>query len=240
MVGESWANPADWMQTNVVAQTHLIKRLAKLDYLEKYLLFTTPEVYGSTNGWIKESWNFSPSTPYAASRAAGDWVAKLWHDQYKFPVVFTRAANIYGERQQLYRIIPKTILFGLTGRKIPLHGGGSSVRSFVHMDDVTEAMTILMDRGEIGGSYHVSPRDCISIRDLVAMIESVIGVANVAEVTGDRMGKDQAYLLDSSAIEKLGWAPRIGLREGIERVHAWVRENISVLSGMPSDYIHQQ
>ena len=72
------------------------------------------------------------------------------------------------------------------------------------------------------------------------MIETVIGVPNVAEVAGDRIGKDQAYLLESTAIEKLGWTPRVGLRGGIERVHAWVSKNIAVLSKMPTDYIHQQ
>lgn len=240
MVGESWANPGDWMQTNAVAQANLIKRLAGLDYLDKYLLFTTPEVYGSTDGWIKESWNFNPSTPYAASRAAGDWLAKMWFEQYKFPVVFVRAANIYGERQQLYRIIPKSILFGLTGRTIPLHGGGHSIRSFVHMDDVTAGMRILMDRGHIGCAYHMSPRDSISIRDLVALIEQVIGVAGIARPAGDRVGKDQAYLLDSTVIAGLGWTPQVGLRSGVERVHRWVRDNLVELSKMPTDYVHQR
>lgn len=239
MVGESWQHPADWMQTNVVAQTNLITGLARFDFLEKYILFTTPEVYGSTPGWISENWNFNPSTPYAASRAAGDWVAKLWHAQYGFPVIFTRAANIYGEGQQLFRIIPKTILFGLTGRKIPLHGGGQSVRAFVHMDDVGAALKLLMARGTAGQTYHISPREMISIRELVTLIESVIGVSEIAAVASDRAGKDQAYLLDSTLIEGLGWRPTVGLRRGVERVHAWVRQNLDTLSQRPTDYVHQ-
>ena len=238
MVGESWQNPDHWMQTNAVAQASLIKALAKFDFIDHYPLFTTPEVYGSTSGWIKESWAFAPSTPYAASRAAGDWLAKLWHTQYGFPVIFTRAANIYGEGQQLYRIIPKTILFALTGRKIPLHGGGLSTRAFVHMDDVTAAIKVLMDKGTVGETYHISPRESIAIRDLVTMIEKYLGISGVAEISGDRPGKDQAYLLDSGAIMALGWAPTISLADGVARVARWVRANLDTLSKMPTDYRH--
>jgi len=238
MVGESWVNPAHWMQTNVVAQTNLVKALASFDFIDKYIHFTTPEVYGSTDGWIKETWNFAPSTPYAASRAAGDWITKLWHDQYGFPAVFTRAANIYGERQQLYRIIPKTILFALSGRKIPLHGGGRSIRAFVHMDDVASGVNILMERGKIGQTYHISPDDYISIRDLVVLIEKLLGVSDVAEIASDRPGKDQAYLLESSLIKELGWKPTISLEQGVQRVAAWVKANFETLSKMPTDYLH--
>ena len=238
MVGESWVNPADWMQTNVVAQTKLIKALAGFDFIDRYMLFTTPEVYGSTDGWVKEHWNFAPSTPYAASRAAGDWVAKLWHDQYDFPVVFTRAANIYGEHQQLYRIIPKAILFGLTGRNVPLHGGGKSIRSFVHMDDVTTAITLLMERGESGQTYHVSEREFISIRDLLGLIEQELGLSGLAEIAGDRPGKDQAYLLDSQRIIEMGWKPKVSLKQGIRRVADWIRNDLKRLSTLPTDYKH--
>lgn len=239
MVAESWQAPADWMQTNVVAQTQLITGLARFDFLEKYLLFTTPEVYGSTDRWMPECWAFNPSTPYAASRAAGDWVAKLWHAQHGFPVIFTRAANIYGEGQQLFRIIPKAILFGLTGRKLPLHGGGRSIRAFVHMDDVTTALHMLMARGIAGETYHLSPRHTISIRELVAMIEIEIGAKDIAEVVSDRAGKDQAYLLDPSRIESMGWRPKVTLKQGIARVHAWIQQNLEAFSRLSTNYVHQ-
>ena len=149
MVGESWNTPEDWMQTNVVATASMVKAFASFDFLEKYIHFTTPEVYGSTNDWIPESFDFYPSTPYALSRATGDWLVRLWVENFDLPAVFTRAANIYGEGQQLYRIIPKTILFGMTNRKIPLHGGGCSIRSFVHMDDVSSALIKIIEKGEI-------------------------------------------------------------------------------------------
>ena len=111
MVGESWDNPDDWMQTNVVSMARLAQRLRHMDFIDKYVHVTTPEVYGSTDGWIKEDTPFNPSTPYAVSRAAGDMLMKIYQESFDIPVVCTRAANVYGPGQQLYRIIPRTIYF---------------------------------------------------------------------------------------------------------------------------------
>ena len=95
--------------------------------------------YGSCSGLVDENHPFSPSTPYATSRAACDMHLLNFFKNYNFPVVFTRAANVYGPGQQLYRIIPRTILFIKLGKKLQLHGGGKSLRSFIHIRDVAEA-----------------------------------------------------------------------------------------------------
>ena len=101
---------------------------------------STPEVYGSTGrNWINEGLVYKPSTPYATSRAACDMHLMNYYEAYNFPVVFTRAANVYGEGQQLYRIIPRTILSCLCNKKMELHGGGESERSFIHINDVVNA-----------------------------------------------------------------------------------------------------
>jgi dTDP-glucose 4,6-dehydratase len=242
MVGESWNTPEDWMQTNVVATASMVKAFASFDFLEKYIHFTTPEVYGSTNDWIPESFDFYPSTPYALSRATGDWLVRLWVENFDLPAVFTRAANIYGEGQQLYRIIPKTILFGMTNRKIPLHGGGRSIRSFVHMDDVSSALIKIIEKGEIGATYHISPNDSISIFDLVSKIGHLIDIdpKNLYTIADDRIGKDQAYLLDSKFIQNtLEWAPKISLETGLKRCIGWVKGNLDYLSTLDTIYSHK-
>ena len=136
MVAQSWKKPDDWYQTNVVGQVKFHDSLRKLNNIEKYIHITTPEVYGSTNGWIKESYSFNPSTPYAVSRAACDLHLMSFFHAYEFPVIFTRAANVYGPAQQLYRIIPRPILFSKINKQLHLHGGGYSERSFIHIDDL--------------------------------------------------------------------------------------------------------
>src|ERR1700720_346189 len=135
MVGESWLHPDHWMMTNVVSTVRLHELLRKYDRLERYVHVTTPEVYGSTEGWVCEDTPFNPSTPYAVSRAAGDMSLKTYFANYQFPVVFTRAANVYGPGQQLYRIVPRTILAAMGGQKFRLDGGGKSVPVFIPMRD---------------------------------------------------------------------------------------------------------
>jgi len=149
MVAESWQHPEHWFQTNVVSTIKFHEQLRKVDFIKKYVHVTTPEVYGSTNGFIKEEAPFYPSTPYAVSRAAADMSLRTFFEAYQFPVVFTRAANVYGPGQQLYRIIPRAILYFMLGQKIDLHGGGVSKRSFIHIEDVSNATWSVMGKRTI-------------------------------------------------------------------------------------------
>jgi dTDP-glucose 4,6-dehydratase len=242
MVAQSWVTPQDWYQTNVVGQVKLHDQLRRLDSLEKYVHVTTPEAYGSTDGWVAENFNFAPSTPYAVSRAACDLHLMSFYKAYGFPVVFTRAANVYGPGQQLYRIIPRAMLYARLGKKMQLHGGGYSVRSFIHMDDVSDATWRIAVNGIAGGSYHISTRDTVTIRELVEQICGLTGVDfnALAEVTDDRLGKDQAYLLESSKLRnELGWKDTVSLQKGLSETLTWIDTNLEVLKKLPADYIHK-
>ena len=130
--------------------------VANMKNLKKYVQITTPEVYGSTANWINENAEFNPSTPYAVSRAASDMSLKAYINSFDFPAVFTRAANVYGPGQQLYRIIPRTIYSLKFGEKLQLHGGGKSERSFIHINDVCRATMQIMLNAKIGETYHIS------------------------------------------------------------------------------------
>jgi dTDP-glucose 4,6-dehydratase len=243
MVAQSWETPQDWYQTNVVGQVKLHDQLRKLKFIKKYVHVTTPEAYGSTDGWIKESFNFAPSTPYAVSRAACDLHLMSFFKAYNFPVVFTRAANVYGPGQQLYRIIPRTMLYARLGKKMKLHGGGLSTRSFIHMDDVSAATFKIAIDGIQGDSYHISTNETITIRGLVEKICELTNAnfSDLVEVSEDRLGKDQAYLLDSTKLrENLTWQDKINLEQGLIDTLSWVDNNIEILKSLPADYIHKQ
>ena len=242
MVAESWENPDHWFQTNAVATIKLHDELRKRDYLKKYVHISTPEVYGSCEGLVKENTSYNPSTPYAVSRAATDMSLMGFCKAYDFPVVFTRAANVYGPGQQLYRIIPRTILFFLIGRKLQLHGGGHSVRSFIHIRDVADGTLRVARQASPAEIYHFSTSRNISIRELVEMIAAQLRLsfADHVEVVGERLGKDAAYLLDSAnAREKLGWQDQITLEQGIEETIGWVCDNLEEIKKQPFDYIHK-
>jgi dTDP-glucose 4,6-dehydratase len=149
---------------------------------------------------------------------------------------------VYGPGQQLYRIIPRTILFILLGKKIELHGGGSSTRSFIHMRDVSDATWKIAQHGANGDTYHISTDEVISIKDLVAKICTKLGARfeDHVEIVGERLGKDSAYHLDSTKVRKeLGWSDQINLDTGIDECIAWVKENLETLRNEPMNYIHK-
>ena len=243
MVAESWLNPTHWYRTNVLSQVALHDFLRQKPFLKKYVHVTTPEVYGSTDGgWIREDTHFSPSTPYAVSRAACDLHLMSFYKAYAFPVVFTRAANVYGPGQQLYRIIPRAILSARTGHPMQLHGGGYSERSFIHIHDVVRATLRLALQADPGTTWHLSTREAISIRALVEKICELNGVnfSSIVEESGERLGKDQSYLLDSSSIrETFSWSDQVSLDDGLADTMAWVDDHLAQLKGLPWSYQHK-
>lgn len=242
MVAESWKSPGDWFMTNIVSTVKLHDDLRHCDFLKRYVHVSTPEVYGSCSGFVNEDFPFNPSTPYAVSRAAADMSLRTFYAAYGFPVVTTRAANVYGPGQQLYRIIPRTILFILMGRKLQLHGGGASTRSFIHMKDVSDATWRVMLNGNNGNTYHISTNEVISIRELVERICQKLNVCfdDHVEVVGERLGKDAAYHLESNKIRKeLDWKDHVSLDQGLDECIAWVRKHFDVLKLAPYDYTHK-
>lgn len=243
MVGQSWEYPEHWFMTNAVSTIKFHNMLRHKDYMDKYIHISTPEVYGSCSGFVNEQRAYNPSTPYAVSRAAADMSLKTFFDVHQFPVVSTRAANVYGPGQQLYRIIPKTILSIMLGHKLPLHGGGVSERSFIHIDDVSSATQAIGEHGQNGETYHISTLDTVSIRRLVEIIceKMAVDFNQVCQVSADRPGKDAAYLLDSSKVRKaFAWQDKVSLEQGIEETIEWARLNIKQLISMPLEYIHKQ
>jgi len=243
MVGQSWTYPEDWYQTNIVSLSKLINKIKDFSFIKRYLSVTTPEVYGSTNGWIKENFNFHPSTPYAISRAAQDLHLKALYENFSFPVIFTRAANVYGPGQSLYRIIPRAIIEALTGGKLVLDGGGKSLRSFIHAQDVASATLKISLKGKVGSSYHISGKESIYIKDVVRLVAKSCEVEmnGFVEIGPDRKGKDSAYLLDSVKLrEELNWEDKIILTEGLEETLQWSKDNLKFLTNYTREYVHKK
>ena len=242
MVAESWINPEDWYLTNVVSNSILIKELSKLN-LKKYLNFSTPEVYGNTTTLIKENNIFAPTTPYAISRSAQDLNLLAHYKTFNFPVVFTRAANIYGPYQQSYRIIPKIIISILTKKKIPIHGKGNTLRSFIYMPDVSRVLyKILLDKKNIGQTFHISSKKFISILKLARLINRLMNVKfnNIYHVK-ERDGKDLKYTLDSKKIRNYySWSEKIHLEKGIINTINWIKKNINYFKKVNLEYKHKR
>ena len=243
MVAESWKQPEDWYRTNVLGIAGLSRILLTLSTLRNYVHVTTPEVYGSTDGWVKESWRMNPSTPYAISRTAGDLHMRAMHEQFDLPVSFTRAANVFGPGQQLYRLIPRALLYARLGRRLRLDGGGSSTRSFIHVDDVVRATLQVMLQGSAGSVYHVSTDEIVSVREVVELVCRLTGAefGTWVDTGPDRPGKDATYMLDSTRLKNdLSWSPKYSLEEGIRDTLAWIDTDLEVLATSTDEYLHRE
>jgi dTDP-glucose 4,6-dehydratase len=243
MVAESWQRPEQWYQTNIVSKVKLHQFLCGKSWLKKYIRISTPEVYGSSDSLIDESAAYNPSTPYAVSHAAIDMSLNAYLKQFGFPVVFTRFSNFYGPGQQLYRIIPRTIIYALTGQKLMLHGGGHAVRAFIHAHDVARSIQAVIERGQLGETYHFSGNDFVTIKSLVERIHHIMKVDHHAlvQTTEDRLGKDLKYLMnDTKAKSELGWQQQIALSDGLSQTIDWVKTNISEILNSPLNYQHKE
>lgn len=243
MVAQSWNQPEQWFQTNLMAKVRLHEFLRQQSFLKVYLRFSTPEVYGHSENTLNEQACLRPSTPYAVSHAAIDMSLLAYHRQYNFPVILTRASNIYGPFQQLYRIIPRAIIYGKTGRRLKLDGGGSTIRNFVFMPEVSDALWRLCDSPAFGQVFHLASDEYVSIKDLVERIAASIGIPmdQLAEVGPERPGKDKAYILDVAKIkDEYGWTSKVSLEEGISRTREWIDVHLQDLLKTPLDYIHKE
>jgi len=243
MVAQSWDQPAQWFHTNCLSIMALVNKLKDDNYLKRFVQISSPEVYGSCSGRVDETTPLNPSTPYAASKASGDLSLAPYFKNYNFPLIYTRATNVYGSYQQLYRIIPRTILYIKMGRKIQLQGGGKALKSYIHINDVANATLKVAQKGTNGEIYHISPDgNGISIYNLVEKIAARLDkkIEDYIEIVEDRKGQDAAYIIDSFKIRnELGWESKINLEEGIDEVIAWIDKYFEELIQLPQEYIHK-
>ena len=240
-VAPSWQYPEHWFQTNVVALAKLTNALKEREYLKRYVHISSPEVYGTCEGRITESAPLNPSTPYAASKAAADLYLFTLVKNYNFPLVMIRATNVYGAYQQLFKIIPRTIVSLKTRQKIYLHGGGTAVKSYIHIRDVSYGELLAMEQGQNGQIYHLSPDRGIAVRDVVQrlcnLLDKDFSQATVA--VEERLGQDAVYEIDSSLIRsELGWSTKISLDEGLRQTASWVENNWQAISRCSLEYQH--
>lgn len=239
VVPPSWAHASDYFHTNVTKVAILAKFLRNQP-LTKYVHISTPEVYGRQSAVvISENWGHSPSTPYALSRSTAEKLLMMEYDTYGLPVVFTRGCNVYGPGQQLYRLIPKVLWHIKKGRPFPLEGGGTSLRAFMYVDDMCNAIEKVMVRGANGEAYNITTDGMFRISDVVQKCFMACGKAELhIDARPAREGQDEMYWLDGSKFRyDLGdGGPKVHLDEGIARVRDWMDLEWNALKDAPTEY----
>jgi len=242
-VAPSWKNPDHWFTTNAVGITRLANGLKDMKSLKRYVHISSPEVYGTCEGIVKENAPLNPSTPYAASKAAGDMSLFTFVKNFNFPLVMIRSTNVYGAHQQLFKIIPRSVIYIKSGKTIELHGGGKAVKSYIHIRDISLGELAVMENGKSGEIYHLSPDGGIAIKDVVKLICDKMGqeFSQATKVVAERLGQDKAYVIDSTkARNEFNWTNEISIDQGINGVVDWVENNWEQIQKEPLAYIHKE
>lgn len=235
----SWRYSWRFYQTNAVELARLVEALGSRPWLRRFVQIGSSEVYGSSAAASTETDPVRPSSPYAASKLAFDFHLMSAGRVLGFPMNIIRPSNCYCPGQLLHRVVPKAAVAGLTGRKLPLQGGGKAEKSYLHARDLARAIHLVGEHAPLGETYNVGPAKPIAIEYLVRAVAGQLGMPfeDLVEVVEGRPGEDSRYWLNSAKIQRdLGWSPTIGLEEGLADVVAWAREHLDVLRDWPVTY----
>ncbi|MEO7787300.1 MAG: dTDP-glucose 4,6-dehydratase [Sphingomicrobium sp.] len=243
-VDRSITGAADFVQTNVIGTFTLLEAArcywaglpdeAKSAF--RFLHVSTDEVYGSlgADGLFTEETPYDPSSPYSASKAASDHLAKAWQRTYGLPVVVSNCSNNYGPYHFPEKLIPLTILNALAGEPLPIYGKGDNVRDWLYVEDHARALDLIAERGRVGETYNVGGRNerqnVDVVRHICAVLDRLVPKNRpydhqISYVT-DRPGHDARYAIDASRLEEeLGWRAQEDFDSGIEKTVQWYLDN---------------
>lgn len=241
-VDRSITGADSFVQTNIVGTFTMLEAARKFwSSLEngdgfRFLHVSTDEVYGSlgAEGLFHETTPYDPSSPYSASKAASDHLAKAWHRTYGLPVVVSNCSNNYGPYHFPEKLIPLTILNALAGRELPIYGAGDNIRDWLYVEDHARALDLIAEKGVVGETYNVGGRNERRNIDVVRRICAVLdelapdGAPHSRLITfvTDRPGHDARYAIDATRLEtELGWRAQETFDTGIEKTVRWYLEN---------------
>jgi dTDP-glucose 4,6-dehydratase len=217
----------DFVQTNVMG-TRVLLDAAKNYKIERFIYISTDEVYGDIEvGSFKEEDPFRPNSPYSASKAAGDLLARAYFKTFKLPVLITRSSNNYGPYQYPEKLIPLFITNLLENKKVPLYGDGLNVRDWLYVLDNCAGIDMILHRGRDGEAYNIGGDNEKTNREITDIVLKELGKDEFwIEYVKDRPGHDRRYSLDSTKIKKLGWKPKYDFETAIREKIDWYRNNI--------------
>jgi dTDP-glucose 4,6-dehydratase len=222
-VDRSIAGAADFISTNVTG-THVLLQAALDAGVGRFVHVSTDEVYGSIDsGSWPETHPLEPNSPYSASKASSDLLARAYHRTHGLPVCITRCSNNYGPHQFPEKVVPLFITNLLDGGMVPLYGDGLNVRDWLHVDDHCRGIALVLERGRAGEVYNIGGGTELTNRELTFRLLDAVGAdAGRIEPVADRKGHDRRYALDISKItSELGYAPMVRFTDGLADTVRW-------------------
>jgi len=225
-VDNSFGNSIQFTKDNVLGTHTLLECVRVYGKLKRFVHISTDEVYGEVDTEHKgcnEKSLLNPTNPYAATKAAAEFLVRSYYHSFKLPVIITRGNNVYGPRQYPEKLIPRFITKLFHGEKCPIHGKGETRRNFIYVDDVSRAVDTILNKGVINEIYNIGSNDEYSVKDVLDILikEMRVEREDVFEYVEDRAFNDFRYCVDSSKLESLGWKKEVSFLEGIRKTIAW-------------------
>ncbi|WP_448321761.1 dTDP-glucose 4,6-dehydratase [Streptomyces sp. CO7] len=226
-VDRSLEAAADFVRTNVGGTQALLEACVRSG-VPRVVHVSTDETYGSieAGSWTEE-WPLLPNSPYAASKAASDLMARAYWRSHGLDVSVTRCSNNYGPYQHIEKLIPNFVTRLLEGRTVPLYGDGSNIREWVHVSDHCRAIQLVLTRGAAGEIYNVGGGNEMSNRRITELLLDLCDASpDLVRRVADRRGHDMRYALDDTKIRtRLGYTPAVPFESGLAATVAWYRDN---------------
>lgn len=242
-VDRSIDGPAPFIETNIRG-TYVLLEAARRYWREldrdaagrfRFHQVSTDEVYGSLGptGKFHEESLYQPNSPYSASKAAADHLARAWHHTYGLPVIISNCSNNYGPCQFPEKLIPLAIINALEGKKLPIYGKGENRRDWLYVEDHARALHLVLTEGRVGDKYNVGGdaerRNIDVVQSLCAILDRLVPGrrhAELIEFVADRPGHDLRYAIDATKVARdLGWRPLESFETGLEKTVRWYLEN---------------
>ncbi len=226
-VDRSILGARDFVMTNVVGTQTLLDSALALG-VDKFVHVSTDEVYGSiSEGSWDEDEPLLPNSPYSASKASSDLLARAYFRTHGLPVCITRCSNNYGPYQYPEKVIPLFVTNLIDGASVPLYGEGTNVRDWLHVDDHCRGIHLVLEKGRLGETYNIGGGTELTNSELTAMLLEATGTDwNRVERVADRLGHDLRYSVDISKIAaELGYRPEMPFEQGLAETVQWYRDN---------------
>ena len=225
-VDRSISDAPVFVRTNVLG-THVLLEAARIQGIQRFIHVSTDEVYGSIPvGSFAETDGLNPSSPYSASKAGSDLLARSYYLTFGLPVIVTRCTNNFGPYQYPEKLIPLFVTNLFEGRTVPVYGTGRNVRDWIYVIDHCRAIDCILTRGKPGEIYNIGSGNELTNLEITRRLLELTG-RDTSQITfvQDRPGHDWRYSLDASKLRSMGWTPEYDFEAGLRETVAWYREN---------------
>ena len=245
-VDRSIDGPAQFIQTNIIGTYTLLEAAraywqglpAEAKARFRFHHISTDEVYGSlgADGYFTEETPYQPNSPYSASKAASDHLARAWHHTYGLPVVTTNCSNNYGPYHFPEKLIPLAIIKALRGEPLPVYGKGDNVRDWLYVEDHARALRLVLEKGRLGETYNIGGHNertnlqvvetICNLLDELVPDSGFVPHSSLITFVADRPGHDKRYAIDAGKLEReLGWRPAETFESGLRKTVQWYLNN---------------